>query len=58
MAEYFEPVSTRSLARVIGHGDIDAPTLIRWFHGLATGTSNYERDPEKQNTCEEGVDDG
>jgi cytochrome P450 len=48
VAEYFEPLSTRSLAEVIGLGEIDAPTLVAWFHGLATGTSNYERDPDKQ----------
>jgi cytochrome P450 len=48
IAEYFEPLSTRSLALVIGLGDLDAPTLVRWFHGLAIGTSNYERDPAKQ----------
>jgi cytochrome P450 len=52
VAEYFEPLSTRSLARFIGLGELDAPTLVRWFHGLATGTSNYERDPEKQRTAD------
>lgn len=49
MAEYFEPMSCLSVARWIGlGGDLDAPTLQRWFHGLATGTSNFERDPQKQ----------
>lgn len=48
IADYLEPLSTRSLAQVIGLGDLDAATLSRWFHGLATGTSNYERDPAKQ----------
>jgi cytochrome P450 len=49
MADYFEPMSCLSLARWIGlGGELDAPTLQRWFHGLATGTSNFERDPQKQ----------
>ena len=49
MAEYFEPMSVLSLARVIGLGDdLDVPTLQHWFRGLATGTSNFERDAEKQ----------
>lgn len=52
IADYFEPLSTRSLALVIGLGDLDAPTLVRWFHELATGTSNYERDPAKQRTAD------
>jgi cytochrome P450 len=48
MTEYFEPFSVLSLARVIGLDDCDAPTLVRWFHGLATGTSNFEGDQQKQ----------
>ncbi|TGQ90304.1 cytochrome P450, partial [Mesorhizobium sp. M1C.F.Ca.ET.204.01.1.1] len=37
MADYFEPVSTLSLARSLGLDDIDMPTLRRWFYGLAQG---------------------
>ncbi len=31
MADYFEPISTLSLARSFGFHDIDMPTLRRWF---------------------------
>jgi cytochrome P450 len=49
MGAYCEPLAVVSLARVIGLPDaIDAGTLRRWFHELATGTSNYENDPAKQ----------
>lgn len=46
--DYFEPVSVLSLAHVLGIADaVDAPTLVRWFGGLAAGVSNYEDDPAK-----------
>jgi aromatic O-demethylase, cytochrome P450 subunit len=48
MAEYFEPVSARCLAAVLGLADIDTTTLRRWFHGLNAGATNYEQDPRKQ----------
>lgn len=48
MAEYFEPISTLSLARSFGFDDIDMPTLRRWFYGLAQGAINFENDPERQ----------
>lgn len=48
MAEYFEPISTLSLARSLGFDDIDMPTLRRWFYGLAQGAINFENDPERQ----------
>jgi cytochrome P450 len=48
VADYFEPVSVLSLAHVLGIADaVDAPTLVRWFGGLAAGVSNYEDDPAK-----------
>jgi cytochrome P450 len=51
--DYFEPVSVRSLAHVMGLADVvDAPTLVRWFGGLAAGVSNYEGDPAKFARCE------
>jgi len=54
MGEYFEPMSVLSVARVIGLGeDLDAPTLQRWFHGLAAGTSNFEGDPAKQRLADD-----
>ena len=48
MAEYFEPISTLSLARSFGFEGIDMPTLRRWFYGLAQGAINFENDPERQ----------
>jgi cytochrome P450 len=49
---YFEPVSVRSLAQVMGIADdVDDPTLVRWFGGLAAGVSNYEDDPAKTDHC-------
>jgi cytochrome P450 len=48
MAEYLEPISVRSLGAVLGLADLDADTLRRWFSGLASGATNYERDARKQ----------
>ncbi|TIV57171.1 MAG: cytochrome P450, partial [Mesorhizobium sp.] len=48
MADYFEPVSTLSLARSLGLADVDMPTLRRWFYGLAQGAINFENDPKRQ----------
>jgi cytochrome P450 len=48
MAEYFEPISVRSLGHVLGLAEIDDDTLRRWFAGLAQGATNFECDPEKQ----------
>jgi cytochrome P450 len=47
MADYFEPISVRSLGRVLGLGHLDADTLRRWFHGLAQGAINFEDDPAR-----------
>ena len=48
MSSFCEPFTVLSLAEVIGLPPLDAATLMRWFHQIATGTSNYEADPEKQ----------
>lgn len=48
MADYFEPISTLSLAQSFGFNDIDMPTLRRWFYGLAQGAINFEKDPARQ----------
>jgi cytochrome P450 len=48
MAQYFEPISTLSLARSFGFHDIGMPTLRRWFQGLAQGAINFENDPARQ----------
>jgi cytochrome P450 len=53
MDVYCEPLAVLSLARVIGlPGSLDAPTLRRWFHEIAGGTSNYEFDPDKQRVAD------
>lgn len=50
--DYFEPVSVLSLAHLMGIADdVDGPTLVRWFGGLAAGVSNYEDDPAKSAHC-------
>jgi len=48
MADYFEPISVISLARVLGLGMLEADTLRRWFAGLAEGVINYESDPARE----------
>jgi len=48
LSEYFEPASSIAVARSLGFDDVDAETLLRWFHGLAIGAANYENDPKKQ----------
>ncbi|MDX8458930.1 cytochrome P450 [Mesorhizobium humile] len=48
VADYFEPVSTLSLARSLGLADVDMQTLRRWFYGLAQGAINFENDPKRQ----------
>ena len=47
MAEYFEPISVRSLALVLGLGEVDDDTLRRWFAQMAIGATNFEEDPVK-----------
>jgi cytochrome P450 len=48
VADYFEPISVLSLGAVLGLGHLSADTLREWFHGLAMGAINFERDPHKQ----------
>jgi cytochrome P450 len=48
VSSYFEPISVLSLGAVLGLGHLSADTLQHWFHGLAMGATNFERDPEKQ----------
>lgn len=53
MDTYCEPLAVLTLARAIGlPEELDAPTLRRWFHEIATGTSNYEAEPGKQRTAD------
>ncbi len=53
MSEYFEPISVLSLGAVLGLGHLPAQTLQSWFHGLAMGATNFERDPGKQRANDE-----
>jgi cytochrome P450 len=55
MATFCEPLSVLSLAEMIGLRGLDAPTLQRWFHEIAGGTSNYENDPAKQRVADATV---
>lgn len=48
VSSYFEPISVLSLGAVLGLGHLSAESLQHWFHGLAMGATNFERDPEKQ----------
>jgi cytochrome P450 len=48
MSAFCEPFAVLSLAEVIGLPPLPAATLMRWFHDIAAGTSNYEGDPAKQ----------
>ena len=48
MSAFCEPFAVLSLAEVIGLPPLPAATLMRWFHEIAAGTSNYEADPAKQ----------
>lgn len=51
--DYFEPISSLSLAHAMGIDDlVDVGILRRWFAGLAAGVSNYEDDPNKTATCD------
>jgi cytochrome P450 len=54
--EFFEPVSVMSLAHAIGIAEqVDPPTLVRWFAGLAAGVSNYEDSAAKTALCDEAT---
>ena len=52
MSSLCEPLAVLSLAEVIGLRGLDATTLRRWFHEIASGTSNFEGDPEKQRVAD------
>jgi cytochrome P450 len=48
MSEYFEPVSVRSLAAVLGVDDLETDTLRDWFWRLHQGVINFEDNPERR----------
>ena len=43
--EFFEPISVRCVANVMGLTEVDSATLVRWFHALNTGAQNVGDDP-------------
>ena len=53
MEHYFEPISVLSLGHVFGLADLGADTLRRWFKGMNAGSTNFERDPDKQAISDE-----
>ncbi len=55
MADFFEPVSVRSLGVVLGLADVDDETLRRWFAALADGATNFEGDASKQERSDAAV---
>jgi cytochrome P450 len=44
VAEYFEPVSVRTLGDLLGFVDVDSDTLRRWFKSLSSGIANQALD--------------
>jgi cytochrome P450 len=48
VAEFAEPLSTRTLKHALGLAFVPEETLRRWFVELATGAANFEGDPAKQ----------
>ncbi len=48
MSEYFEPVSVRSLASVLGVDDLSTETLRDWFWRLHQGVINFEDNQERR----------
>jgi cytochrome P450 len=48
MRAFAEPLSVRTLQRVLGLGDVPVERLMTWFEHLGIGASNFESDAEKQ----------
>jgi len=57
MEDYLEPISVRSLAAVLGLGEIEPDTLRRWFAQLAEGATNFEGNPAKQAVADAVADE-
>ena len=49
--DYFEPVSVLGLGALIGLGHVSYEKLLYWFHDLAEGAFNFEKDPVKAAKC-------
>lgn len=46
MAQYFEPVSVRSLGDLLGLAEVSSDTLRDWFHRLSTSVANAAMNPD------------
>lgn len=42
MADYFEPISVRSLVQILGIQNVDDVTLRRWFSAIVAGVVNFD----------------
>jgi cytochrome P450 len=45
MAQYFEPISVRTVGDLLGFQEVDSGTLRHWFHDLSTGFANKALQP-------------
>ena len=45
-SDILEPTSMRAIGDVLGFGDVDDPTLWRWFHGYGAYLVNFGRSDE------------
>ncbi|MFD8810020.1 cytochrome P450 [Streptomyces sp. NPDC059627] len=57
---FAQTLAVRVLQRVTGLAEMPVPVFTEWVEGIAAGSANYERDPEKQRRADEAsaaVDD-
>jgi cytochrome P450 len=57
VAEYFEPVSVRTLGDLLGFTEVDSDTLRRWFKSLSSGIANAALDEHGDFLYPEGFAD-
>ncbi|MET0822390.1 MAG: cytochrome P450 [Aeromicrobium sp.] len=57
LEEFLEPISVMSTATLLGMGHLDPQDLRRWFADLAVGSTNWERDPVKDETARVAVEE-
>jgi aromatic O-demethylase, cytochrome P450 subunit len=58
MAQYFEPVSVRSLGNLLGLTEISSATLRDWFHRLSASLANVGMNPDGSFADPAGFADG
>lgn len=58
LAEYFEPVSVRSLGDLLGLDGVSSDTLRDWFHRLSRSVGNVEVTADGSPANPAGFDDG